>query len=203
MTIYLRGSKGPEVERIQVRLKELGYYRGPIDGDFGGGTERTVKAYQRSRGLSADGKVGPKTWASLIEGEPIPKPAITKKPLAQRCLALTGCFETGRMIPDCFAGLSGDFDGQGMSFGVLQWNFAQVSLQPLLKQMNAQHSHLLKDIFDDDYETLIEALEDGYDDQMGWVRSIQHPIRHYLYEPWRGYFKRLISYKQKVTTIMA
>ena len=191
MTIYSRGSKGPEVERIQARLKDLGYYRGPIDGDFGGGTERAVKAYQRSKGLAADGKVGPKTWTSLFEGEPIPKPAISQKPLAQRCLALTGSFETGRMIPDCFAGLSGDFDGQGMSFGVLQWNFGQVSLQPLLKEMNAQHSDLLKDIFDDEYETLIEVLEDGYDDQMEWVRSIQHPIRHYLYEPWRGYFKTL------------
>lgn len=192
MTIYLRGSKGSEVERIQIRLKDLGYYKGPIDGDFGGGTERAVKAYQRSKGLIVDGKVGPKTWASLFDGEPIPKPAISQKPLAQRCLALTGSFETGRMSPDCFARLSGDFDGQGMSFGVLQWNFGQGTLQPLLKEMNAEHSDLLRDIFDEEYKTLIEVLEeDGYEDQMEWVRSIQDLIRHFIYEPWRGFFKTL------------
>ncbi len=39
MPVYRRGSRGPEVSRIQARLKELGYYRGPIDADFGGGTE--------------------------------------------------------------------------------------------------------------------------------------------------------------------
>lgn len=192
MTIYLRGWKGPEVKRIQVRLKDLEYYKGPIDGNFGGDTERAVKAYQRSKGLIVDGKVGPETWASVFDGEPIPNPAITQKPLAQRCLALTGSFETGRMIPDCFAGLSGDFDGQGMSFGVLQWNFGQGTLQPLLKEMDAEHSDLLRDIFDEEYETLIEVLEEnGYEDQMAWVRSIQHPIKHYIYEPWRGYFKTL------------
>ncbi len=49
MPEYRRGAKGPEVERIQVRLKELGKYRGPIDGDFGGGTESDVEAPARGR----------------------------------------------------------------------------------------------------------------------------------------------------------
>lgn len=191
MAIYCRGWRGPEVEQIQAQLKKLGYYKGPIDGDFGSGTERAVKLYQRFKGLMVDGKVGPTTWAGLFEREPIPKPTITQKPLAHRCLALTGSFETGRMIPDCFAGLSGDFDGQGMSFGVLQWNFGQGSLQPLLKEMNAEHSGLLREIFAEEYEPLIDVLEAGYDDQMVWVRSIQHPIKHYIYEPWQGFFKTL------------
>jgi hypothetical protein len=203
MTVYLSGSKGPEVERIQFKLKELGYYKGPIDGDFGGGTERAVKDYQRSNGLTIDGKVGPETWANLFNGESIPKPEISQKPLAQRVLALTGSFETGKMIPDCFAGLSGDFDGQGISFGVLQWNFGQGSLQPLLKEMNAKHADIIRDIFDEEYETLIEVLEEyGYEDQMKWVRSIQHPINHRFYEPWRGFFKTLgrIEKFQKIQT---
>ncbi len=40
MPSYQRGAKGEEVGRIQSRLRELGLYRGPIDGDFGGGMLR-------------------------------------------------------------------------------------------------------------------------------------------------------------------
>jgi N-acetylmuramoyl-L-alanine amidase len=39
MGVYKIGSKGDEVRRIQEKLKALGYYEGPIDGDFGRGTE--------------------------------------------------------------------------------------------------------------------------------------------------------------------
>lgn len=45
-------------------------------------------------------------------------------------LAITGDFET---FGDPFAGVSGDFDGMGISCGVLQWNIGQGSLQPLVK----------------------------------------------------------------------
>ncbi len=54
-TIYRRGSGGPEVVRIQRRLQELGHYAGPLDGDFGGGTEAAVKAFQRNENLTVDG----------------------------------------------------------------------------------------------------------------------------------------------------
>ncbi len=130
MAIYKLGSRGDEVREIQRKLSALGDYRGPIDGDFGGGTQAAVVAFQRRKGIEADGSVQPATWEALF-GSPIPKPAIGDKDLAYRCLALTGSFETGTGIPDCFCGISGDFDGQGISFGVLQWNFGQGTLQPL------------------------------------------------------------------------
>ncbi len=103
MAVYQPGAEGAEVAKIQSRLKELGYYPGPIDGDFGGGTESAVRAFQRAQRLTVDGIVGPKTWDRLFPQEEIPTPAILQKPLAYRCLALTGA-----PIPECFAGLSGD-----------------------------------------------------------------------------------------------
>ncbi|HEX3034718.1 MAG TPA: peptidoglycan-binding domain-containing protein, partial [Thermodesulfobacteriota bacterium] len=108
MAVYKLGSKGEEVTKIQEELKSLGFYKGPIDGDFGGGTEAAVKAFQKSKGLDIDGKVGPNTWKVLF-GSEIPKPSCHDKGLAHRCLALTGTFETGSAPPDCFCGLSGDF----------------------------------------------------------------------------------------------
>jgi hypothetical protein len=191
MAVYQRGAKGPEVATIQTRLKELDYYRGPIDGDFGGGTESAVKAFQRAERLTVDGIVGPKTWDRLFPRDSIPAPAILQKPLAYRCLALTGAFETGAPIPECFAGLSGDFDGQGISFGALQWNLGQGTLRPLLQEMDRRHPDLLKEIFDKHYPVLRAMLKAGREEQLAWARSIQDPGRFVPYEPWRGLFKTL------------
>lgn len=191
MAVYQRGSKGPEVSKIQARLRELGYYRGPIDEDFGGGTEAAVKVFQRTKRLETDGKVGPATWAALFDGAEIEEPVILQKSLAYRCLALTGAFETGGSIPECFAGLSGDFDGQGMSFGALQWNLGQGTLQPLLQEMDRRHATILKEIFDERYPELKAVLKAEHEEQLAWARSIQDPRRFVLYEPWRGLFKTL------------
>src|SRR5512133_1786109 len=128
MATYHRGSHGPEVARIQQRLKDLGHYLGPVDGQFGGGTESAVVLFQRASGLLDDGVVGPLTWQRLFHQDAVPPPALLAESLTYRCLALTGTFETGSGPPECFAGVTGDFDGQGISWGVLQWNFGQGSL---------------------------------------------------------------------------
>lgn len=61
-----RGFTGSEAVRsVQRRLKDLGYYKGSADGDFGPATEEAVKAFQRANGLKADGKVGPKTLEKM------------------------------------------------------------------------------------------------------------------------------------------
>jgi Putative peptidoglycan binding domain len=60
-----RGYKGPEVYELQARLKELGHYGGSIDGNFDAETEKAVQLFQRSCGLTADGKVGPETRREL------------------------------------------------------------------------------------------------------------------------------------------
>lgn len=60
-----RGDKGAEVAALLQRLAELGFYDGPQDGVFGGGTEAAVMHLQRDAGLQIDGIVGPKTRAAL------------------------------------------------------------------------------------------------------------------------------------------
>ena len=61
-----RGFTGSEAVRaVQKRLKELGYYKGSADGDFGPATEEAVKEFQKANGLTADGKVGEKTLAKM------------------------------------------------------------------------------------------------------------------------------------------
>lgn len=69
-TLYW-GSSGPEVQKLQTKLKQWGYYDGPIDSVFGGGTFEAVKAFQRKNGLTPDGVVGPATAEKL--GFPVKK----------------------------------------------------------------------------------------------------------------------------------
>jgi len=190
MATFKLGSKGEEVRRIQEKLKALGIYKGPVDGDFGGGTETAVRRFQTAELLEVDGAVGPLTWTALFQ-ESIPTPQASYRTLDYRCLALTGSFETGAAIPDCFAGLSGDFDGQGISFGVLQWNFGQGSLQPLLKRVCADHNELVRSIFHDRFDRLLAVLNATKSEQMAFARSIQDPNRKRVVEPWRGMFKSL------------
>jgi len=190
MATYQLGSKGAEVRRIQEKLQALGIYRGPLDSDFGGGTELATRRFQSKEGLEVDGRVGPLTWAALFK-EVISTPQLSYRPLDYRCLALTGSFETGAAFPDCFAGLSGDFDGQGISFGVLQWNFGQGSLQPLLKRMCVDHNELAKSIFHNHYEELTAILTATKSEQLAFARSIQDPNRKTILEPWKGMFKSL------------
>lgn len=57
-----------QVKTLQRLLKQLGYYKGSIDGSFGGGTHNAVEDFQAERGLDADGVVGKATWTELLKG---------------------------------------------------------------------------------------------------------------------------------------
>jgi uncharacterized protein (TIGR02594 family) len=43
------------IRQLQEKLKELGFYSGPIDGDRGRGTIQAIRNYQASRGFSQTG----------------------------------------------------------------------------------------------------------------------------------------------------
>lgn len=63
---------GDDVKAAQVRLKILGYYDGKLDGKFGNGTLKAVKAFQARNALTVDGKIGPRTLAKLQSANAVP-----------------------------------------------------------------------------------------------------------------------------------
>ena len=62
---YKKGSSGAVVTKIQTKLKSWGYYTGTVDGIYGSGTERAVRAFQQKNGLTVDGKAGDQTLAAM------------------------------------------------------------------------------------------------------------------------------------------
>jgi Putative peptidoglycan binding domain len=60
-----QGDRGDNVVFLQQRLKALGFFNGVIDGDFGPLTKAAVIAMQKKSNLTADGIVGPRSWAVL------------------------------------------------------------------------------------------------------------------------------------------
>ncbi|MDG2529084.1 peptidoglycan-binding domain-containing protein [Caulobacter endophyticus] len=154
------GSRGPWVEAVQKGLQKNGFPFLGADGDFGRDTLEAVMGFQAQefgKG-QADGVVGPNTagaleidWPPLETGSsraPSPQPtaqpaqalestqpvvAAQPSPLPADWLAsavkITPGFE---VAGDPYQGVSGDFDGMGISCGALQWNIGKKSLQPMV-----------------------------------------------------------------------
>ncbi|TFE24370.1 spore cortex-lytic enzyme [Cohnella luojiensis] len=79
-TILKEGASGKDIYELQGRLKALGYYNGPVDGQFGATTKNAVTWFQWKFGMKSDGVVGAKTklklwqatknWKPTAEGLP-------------------------------------------------------------------------------------------------------------------------------------
>lgn len=74
---------GPAVAVLQQALNQVGYPCGVPDGVFGKGTLRAVKAFQTAQKVTADGVVGPGTWALLTKDRTHPGAGQTGTPQYQ------------------------------------------------------------------------------------------------------------------------
>lgn len=63
-TLYW-GSSGEKVKELQTKLKNWGYYDGPVDSIYGTKTFNSVKKFQKKHGLAQDGIVGSATAEKL------------------------------------------------------------------------------------------------------------------------------------------
>lgn len=103
--------------------------------------------------------------------------------------------------------LTGNFDGQGLSIGYLQWNIGSQTAQPMLKEManGIKTKDTFNGIFSDTVShrttdgtivniTMAEALRDilsrSKSEQLSWARSI-NDRNNQIVEPWKSAFKAL------------
>lgn len=68
LPLLVQGSRGAAVKSVQILLIGRGYDCGSsgVDGSFGSATEKALKAFQSSNGLTDNGQADSKTWAKLL-----------------------------------------------------------------------------------------------------------------------------------------
>ena len=64
-----RGQRGHHVSKVQTMLKHQGFLHDSVDGIYGHNTEQAVRKFQKSKGLTVDGRVGPATMGVLEKME--------------------------------------------------------------------------------------------------------------------------------------
>ncbi|MBQ7868398.1 MAG: peptidoglycan-binding protein [Clostridia bacterium] len=85
-----RGEKGENVKKVQTRLTELGFFNGPISGNYMDQTIAAMKEFQNYNGLRVTGYADEDTWNQLfnsqdvvnIHATPRPTPVPTPVPYA-------------------------------------------------------------------------------------------------------------------------
>lgn len=79
--------------------------------------------------------------------------------------------------------IAGNFDGQGLSLGYLQWCIGQETLQPLLNRMDRQYNNEMQNIFGTNYTSIHNMTLDTKDNQLKWAESINDSSNNII-EPW-------------------
>ena len=74
--LWKPGDVGPDVRRLQARLKQIRWYSGNVSDTYDAATEKAVAGFQRKRGLPVTGAVDDQTWARLL--------SMTREPTADQ-----------------------------------------------------------------------------------------------------------------------
>ena len=178
-----RGSFGDLVAVLQTGLATLGHYTRKVDGDFGGGTEAAVRSFQMDTRKSATGRADPATWLGATG---LPWPSVF-----QRSLQLTSRFEGHG-----YTLIVGNFDGAGLTWGIVGFTLRHGEIQVLINEIDARSPELLAAAFGQEQaaELVTRIRTQKLDAVMKWADSISTGSKGQLVaEPWRSGFAALGS----------
>jgi hypothetical protein len=128
-------------------------------------------------------------------------PEIELEQALETAFSVTSGFETSG---DRFQQVTGNFDGAGISFGPVQWNFKSKTLAPLFRKFEETDESALRACFTDeiDYEDWLKVLNLPVDQQIEWANNISTGRGgHDVVQPWKGYLQA-VGRVEKFRTIM-
>jgi peptidoglycan hydrolase-like protein with peptidoglycan-binding domain len=174
--LFAKGVQGEIARRIQRSLTQLGFDTGGVDGKFGDATVKALKAFQTARQLAATGEVDAATWQALT-GEPVP-------PVRDRALGVTGSFEGHD-----FTLAQGNFDGAGITWGIIGFNLKSGSLKKVVQEIEKSHPDRVRQAFGSKADQLLEVLKGTIAQQIAFGDGISLTSnKARLAEPWRSAF---------------
>jgi hypothetical protein len=173
---FAKGAQGEIIRRMQL---QLGFDTEGADGIFGGDTFKAITAFQRSQGLDPTGEVDAATYEKLMGA---------KVPLVRdRALGVTAAFEGHG-----FTLAQGNFDGAGITWGIIGFTLAGGGLKGILLEIQKAHPDLLQNAFGAKTDQLLELLKKPMKDQLAFADGISlGTSKTRLAEPWRTAFKTL------------
>lgn len=178
-TLFARGSRGPLVQQVQAKLQQLQFPLDSPDGIFGSNTETALKNYQKFNGFAVTGRVDFELWPRLTASD-VPL-------LDERALQLTAAIEGHG-----YTVAAGNFDGAGLTWGIIGFTVKYGSVQRVLDTVAIEHPGLIRSAFVDLTKDLERMRNMPIEKQIAFADSISIPgAKHKLLEPWRVAFKRL------------
>ncbi|QSQ25951.1 N-acetylmuramoyl-L-alanine amidase [Pyxidicoccus parkwayensis] len=126
-------------------------------------------------------------WEQELPGGRYIIPGFTES--ESKALWMVNEFEVGGGSQLVFWGLSADFDGMGISFGIAQWNIGAGSLQPLLREFDRTHPEKFARIFADGTDgmrrmlALNENVGAQREQQLAFIRTFV--TKKVIREPWK------------------
>jgi hypothetical protein len=116
-------------------------------------------------------------------------PEIELEQALETAFSVTSGFETSG---DRFQQVTGNFDGAGLSFGPVQWNFKSNTLVPLFRKFQETDESALRACFSDetDYDEWLEVFDLPVAHQIAWANDISTGRGgHDVVQPWKGYLQ--------------
>lgn len=181
---FAAGVRGAIARRIQLAVLQQGFFTGDaakfVDGDFGKGTTTAVARLQTARGLATTtGQVDEATWQQLTH-QPLPT-------LFERCLGITAEFEGHG-----FGLLEGNFDGAGLTWGVIGFTLSNGEIQQLLVEAETAVPGTLDRVLGPLAQTWRDKTKLSRKAQVDWADSISSgPNKSTVPPEWKQAFARL------------
>ena len=170
--------RGPLVQSVQAQLNAKGFNAGTADDVWGNNTITALRAWQSANGINPSGEIDDQTWTQLM-GRVVPE-------MSQRALQLTGDWEgTG------YGGANGNFDGQGITWGVVGFTWRNGELQDILKEIQAQYPAIFAQAFGALTGHMQDILVQPRAAQMDFARSISRNNGNAIEQSWSAAFKAL------------
>jgi peptidoglycan hydrolase-like protein with peptidoglycan-binding domain len=149
-----------------------------VDRAYGSETEAAIKSFQTARGLPATGQADDVTYQRQTN-QAIP-------PLFHRCLQITADYEgTG------FTLANGNFDGAGITWGIVGFTPSNGELSTMLRDIDQQFPNVFSDSFGSLAAQMRQILGQGRQQQVDFADSISIGNGSRLQHDWAEAFRKL------------